>query len=410
MDGITLVYLILIFIALYMFSFFLILTFRNRHKLFEYPGPKKVFFVSVLIPAYNEGENIEKTIKHVLELDYPKNKFEVIVLNDGSTDNTKKIVEQLMKKYKKLKLVNKKNSGKADSLNYGVKIAKGELIAVVDADSFPSKTSLKKLTGYFNDEKMGAVTSFVTVRNKDKHFFAKLQSLEYFLLGWSRKLLDFVESVYVTNGPLSLYRKKYILNVGGFDKNTVTEDIDITWNMMYHDYKTAMCLDARVSTVVPDKFIQWFRQRTRWGLGGLQAISKYKKMFFRKGMFGAFVLPFVSLSIIISIITFLFSTYLILKSVLTRVLITSYSISADSPIFLLQDINLHPPVLLFYLIFLFSLSIFYYNFILHETKYEEKLTLKRFFSLIFYMIVYLSIYPIVWFASIYRFAVKDVRW
>ena len=158
------------FIALYMFSFFIILTIKNKHQLFHYIKPKKEYSISILIPAFNEEDSIEDTIKHVTELDYPKNKLEIIIINDGSTDNTKKLIKKSIKKYPYLRLLDKENSGKADSLNQGIKIAKGELIAVVDSDSFPSKDSLKKLTGFFNEEKIGAVTSFVNVRNKDENF------------------------------------------------------------------------------------------------------------------------------------------------------------------------------------------------------------------------------------------------
>ena len=153
MEAITVIYLVLMFIALYMFSFFIMLTIRNRKELFSYPQPKKIYSITILIPAYNEEESIEDTIEHVINLDYPKNKLEVIVINDGSRDKTKNIIEKLRKKYSNLKLLDKENSGKADSLNQGIKIARGELIAVVDSDSFPSKESLKKLTGYFDDEK-----------------------------------------------------------------------------------------------------------------------------------------------------------------------------------------------------------------------------------------------------------------
>lgn len=410
MEFVTIIYLAFMFVALYMFSFFIILTFRNRQNLFLYPSPNTDFLITVLIPAYNEENSIESTINHVMQSDYPKNKLEVIVINDGSSDSTSKIVKQLIKKYPRLKLINKENSGKADSLNLGIKKAKGELIAVVDSDSFPSPNSLKKLTGFFNNPEMGAVTSFVTVRNKNDNFFAKIQSLEYVILAWSRKLLDFVDSVYVTNGPLSLYRKSFIVKVGGFDKNTVTEDIDITWNLLNHDYKTAMCLDANVSTIAPSKFKSWFKQRTRWGLGGLQAIQKYRKMFFRKGMFGAFILPFVSFSIILSIATFLFSTYLILRTILAKLLTLTYSISTNSAVFTLQEINLYPSVIVFYFIVLFTLSICYSWYILKAIKYEENLNLKKFFTLLFYILVYLTLYPLVWFTSIYRFLKKDYKW
>ncbi|MBU1051847.1 MAG: glycosyltransferase [Nanoarchaeota archaeon] len=410
-DFITIVYLTFMFVALYFFSFFIILTIKNNEKLFSYPKPEKKFSISVLTPAHNEEESIQDTVEHIMALEYPKNKMEVIVLNDGSTDNTSKIVRKLMKRYKNLKLIdNEKNLGKARSLNIGIKKAKGELIAVVDSDSFPSKSSLKKLSGFFSNQNMGAVTSFVRVRNKEKNRLAKIQSIEYLIMGWSRKLLDFIDSVYVTNGPLSLYRKKYILEVGGFDPATVTEDIDITWNMLYHGYKTGMCLDADVSTVAPNNYKVWFKQRMRWGMGGLQAISKYRKMFFRKGMFGAFILPFVSFSIIMSLLTFIFSIYLVFKFLAVRFLTVGYSITTDSAIFKLQEINLYPSVIIFFFDVLFTLSTIYSWYVLNKTKYEQNITTKKFFNILFYTIVYLSVYPIVWFASIYKFARKDLTW
>ena len=409
-EFVTILYLAFMFIALYFFSFFIILTFRNRDKIFTYSKPNIKFSKTILIPAYNEQESIKETIDHIMALNYPKKNLEVIVINDGSTDNTAELVKNLIKKYPNLKLIDKKNSGKADSLNQGVKKAKGELIAIVDSDSFPSPESLKKLSGFFDNPKMGAVTSFVRVRNKNYSLFSKIQSIEYLLMGWSRKLLDFVDSVYVTNGPLSLYRKSYVLKVGGFDPNSVTEDIDITWNMLNHNYKTSMCLDADVSTIVPTKFKKWFRQRTRWGLGGLQAIQKYKSMFLKKGMFGAFILPYVSFSIILSLAIFLFSTYLILKNVLRRLLTITYSISTQSTVFSLQDINLYPSIIIFYFIILFTLSLSYSWYILKTTEFEEKLGIKKFFNILFYILIYLTLYPLVWFASIYRFIMKDVKW
>lgn len=409
-EFVTGFYLALMFMAIYMISFFVILTIRNRKKLFSYPESKKDYSVTVLIPAYNEEDNIKETIYHVMELNYPKDKLEVIVINDGSSDKTKEIVKKLLEKYSNLKLLNKENSGKADSLNQGVKISKGELIAVVDSDSFPSSPSLKKLMGYFNEEKMGAVTSFVTVRNKDKKIFGKIQSIEYMLLGWNRKILDFINSVYVTNGPLSLYRKKYIVKVGGFDPKSITEDIDITWNMLHHGFKTAMCLDARVSTVVPHTFKRWFRQRVRWGIGGIQAIKKYKKSFFKRGMFGLFVMPFVSVSILLSIIGFSFSSYLVFKAIFTRALVTGYSSAIGASVLNFQNVNLYPSVMIFYFIILFFVSAIYYNYILSKTKYDKKINLKRVLNLSFYTLVFLAFYPIIWFAAIYRFAIKDYKW
>ncbi len=410
MEFVTIFYLVLIFISLYMLVFFMMLTIKNRKKIFYFPERKKDYSISIIIPAFNEEETIEETIEHVVNLDYPKDKLEIIAINDGSKDKTKEKIKKMMKKYSQLRLLDKPNSGKADSINKGIEIAKGELIAITDSDSFPSKDSLKKLVGFFNDEKMGAVTSFVTVRNSDKNLLTKIQEIEYLILAWSRKLLDFVDSVFVTNGPLSLYRKKYLLKVGGFDSNTLTEDIDVTWNLISHNYKTAMCLDAQVSTVVPHKFKEWYNQRVRWGVGGIQAILKYKKHFFKKGIFGLFIIPFCSLTIFLSIFVFLFSMYIFAKNFYLKFLTTSYSILNDISVFHFQNINLNPSTLFFFFAVMFVCSFIYYNYILYKINPNKKLTIRNFATRFLYSLFYLALYPIIWFPSVYRLIKKDYRW
>jgi len=380
--------------------------------MFDYPVAKKKYKVTVLTAGYNEEDSIEDTIKAVMNSDYDSKFLEMIVINDGSTDNTSKVVRGLMKKYKNLKLIDRKeNKGKSNSLNEGIKMARGELVAVVDADSFPAKDAIRMQTGYFNDAMVGAVTSAVFLRNKNK-FIEKLQVVEYIVLAWTRKLLDFIDSVYVTNGPLSMYRKSILNEVGGFDPNTITEDIDLTWNILNHGYKTKMCLSAFVTTVAPSKFKVWFRQRVRWGIGGLAAIWKYRKSFLRNGMFGFFVIPFVSISILLSIGVFLFGLYLIIRSLFTFYLSTKYSVIADTAVLRMQDLNLNPSILIFFTIVLFTTSFIYTRFILKAlgTKSNEWKEIKSLFNRLFYLLVYLGMYPIVWFAAIYRMIKGDMRW
>ena len=410
-DFITIIYLIFMFLALYFFFLFILIVIRNRHRIFEYHKPKKKYSVSVLIAGYNEEKTIKDTIEHVFDSDYGGLK-EIIVINDGSKDKTTQVVKKLQQKYKKLKLINnEENIGKAESLNKGIKLAKGELIAVINADSYPEKESIRKLVGYFNDKKMGAVTSAVFIRNK-KGFLSRLQQIEYIVLAWNRKLLDFIDSVYVTNGPLSMYRRKGLIEVGGFDKNTITEDIDVTWNLMAHEYHTAMCLDAFVTTTAPSKFKQWWRQRERWGIGGFQAINKYKKHFLRKGMLGFFVIPFVSLSILLSIFAFTFGFYLISKKFFLIYLSAKYSFLADTYLFNLQDVNLHPSILFFFMIVLFTVAFIYSRYILITlgNKKGEWGEIKNLFNRLFYLLVYLTLYPLIWFSAIYRMIKRDYRW
>lgn len=411
MEIIVATYLTLMFIAIYFFSLFGILTIKNHKKLYFSPKPQRNYSVSIVIPCYNEGSTIIGNLKTILNQDYPNLK-KIIVVDDCSKDNSFAVVKKFAKKYSKIMVVQtpKNTSNAAGAKNFGAKFVKTELIGFSDADSFLSTNAISKMVGFFNEPKMSAVTSFVPIRNKDETYLTKIQSLEYMFIGFFRKLLDFVDSVYVTNGPLSIYRKTAFDKVKGFDEKSITEDIEITWHMLSKDYTTAMALGARVSTEAPTKIKPWFNQRTRWGLGGLQAISKYKKMFFRKGLFGAFVLPFVILSIIVSIFTFLFSTYLVTKSLITTILTTFKSTAYNAPIFTFADFTYHPSILIFYIVILLASSMIFYHYILSKTKHEDKFSIKRFFNMLFYLLIYGTLYPIVWFKAIYRYIIGDYKW
>lgn len=410
MSTLVIIYLVFMFIGLYFFFFYILLMVRNKHLIFSYPKPKRNYSLSVLVPVHNEEGTISDTIKHIMESDYLGLK-EVIVINDGSRDNTEQVVKDLMKKYEKLKLLNKKNSGKADSLNKGIKIAVGELIAVVDADSYPEKDSIRKIAGYFNDPKMAAVTSCVFVRNTDS-FLGKIQAMEYILLAWGRKLLDFLGSVYVTNGPLSIYSKKALEEVGGFDTKSLTEDIEITWHLLDKGYKSAMCLDAVVTTTVPVKFKRLWKQRERWGIGGIQTIFKYKRTFFKKGIFGVFIIPYVSFTIILNIAVFLFSAYVLIDNFALSFLSTGYTLAMDAPILTFKDINLHPSILLFFFITLFIVSISFTRYVLTVLGNRGEYTkdVKNVFRMLFYLLVFLAVYPVIWFPVIYRIIKGDYKW
>jgi len=403
-------YLVFMFIGLYFFFFYILLMVRNKYRIFSHPEPNRDYTVSVVIPVYNEANTIQSTIEHVMDSDY-KGLIEVIVVNDESTDKTLDIVKSLQKRYRLLKILNKKNSGKADSVNRGVAIAKGELVGVVDADSYPEKTAISKIVGYFNDEKMAAVASCVFVRN-NKTLLEKLQVMEYILLAWNRKLLDFLGAVYVTNGPLSVYRKDALNKIGGFDPKSITEDIEVTWHLMDAGYKTAMCLDAVATTTVPSTFKKFWKQRERWGIGGIEAIYKYRKTFLKKGIFGMFVLPYVSFAIILNIFVFLFSLYVMVDNFALSFLSTGYTLAVDAPLITLKEINLHPSVLIFFFITLFIISITFTRYILIVLGERDgrNQNVRKVFRMLFYLMVFLAIYPVIWFPVVYRIIKRDYRW
>ncbi len=386
------------FVSLYFLSIFLIIYFRNNGYLFDYPKANKKYSVSVLVPAFNEAETIADTLKHVFEINY-KGIVEVIVINDKSSDDTLKIVCGLQKKYSRLIIIdNKKNLGKAGSLNKGLKIAKGELVAVIDADSYPSKESFKNMIGFFNDEKVGAVTCPIVARNKIK-FIEKLQAIEYKVIAITRKLLDYVDAIYVTPGPLALYRKKALDEIKGFDKNNITEDIEATWHLTYNGWDRRMCLPVSVSSTVPCKFMEWYKQRRRWNIGGLQCIWKYRDSIGRKGMLGWFIVPFFILHTFLGLLGLGIFFYLTSRRIISNYLLTTYSISVGTPILTMDALLITPSILNYLGIALFVFGAIFTLLVLSLFK-EKILKRQNILNILFYLIFYLMIYPFIMIGAI----------
>ena len=394
------------FIAIYFLTFYILLYVKNRKNLFAFPKLTKKYSVSVLVPAFNEESTIKDTVDAIFSIDYPVT--ELIVINDGSTDRTKEIVNSLMKKYPKLKIINKKNSGKGDSINQGIKIAKGELVTVVDADSYPAKDSFSKMAGYFDDEKTGAATCVFVPRN-NKTFFEKLQDVEYHVIAFTRKLLGYVDAIWVTPGPLAMYRKSALEKVGGFDRNNMTEDIEIAWALTGAGYKREMCLDTYATTTVPKKLKPWYRQRRRWNIGGLQCIGKYKKDFFKKGMLGAFILPLFTIQLFLGVLGLGIFLYVNIKRFVINYLLTALSIHAGVPVLTINDIFITPSFLNYLGIILFVAG-FIFTIIVLSIMKSGVLKRQNVFSLLFYFLIYLSVYPIIMISAIYNFIKKNYKW
>ena len=403
-DTITIIYIFLFFFGIFFILIFIMLHYRNLKMLYASPPIKKYPTVSFLVPAYNEEDSLESTILNLMEVDYPKNKKEIIIINDGSKDNTKKIAEKLAKKYREIVFLDKENSGKARSLNKAIEIAKGELIAVVDADSYPSKDALKKMVGHFEDERVAAVTSRVLVKNK-VNWLCKFQVLDYSIIAWTRKLLDFVDSVYVTNGPLSLYKKSVVKKVGGFDPNNLTEDIEITWHILSEGYQTRMSYSAIVYTIVPENFKIWVKQRVRWNLGGIQTVKKYWKTMFKKGAFGYFVIPYVASSFFLAIFGFLLWTRFVWTKGSYHIVSLYYAFKGYDYLKYLE-FSFQLTLLLFLGVLFLVLAIIYYKIGFKNSETGKKNVIK----ILGYAFFYRSLYVIPLLIAIYKIVRGDLRW
>jgi cellulose synthase/poly-beta-1,6-N-acetylglucosamine synthase-like glycosyltransferase len=407
MEILPYVYLAYMFVSLYMLSLFVLIYFGNRRSMFVYPNLKKKYSVSFVVPAWNEESTIENTIEHIFEVDYGR-VVEVIVVDNNSRDRTGEIVRRLMKKYRKLKLVNEKKQGKGHALNHGVGIARGEIVAVVDADSYPQKNSLEVMLGFFENEKVGVVTCPVVVRNANT-FFGKLQAIEYKVIAFSRKLLDFVDAIYVTPGPMAVYRKKALKDIGGFDPKNLTEDIEATWHLAHAGWDRRMCLNTMVSTTVPQKLRGWFVQRRRWNIGGLQCIKKYWGSIGRRGMLGAFIIPFFIMTTFLGLVGLGIFFYLTSRRMISNFLRTKYSVAVGTPVLTLDDLFITPSILNYLGVVLFILGAVFTLFSLAVLK-ERILKRENILNLPFYMTVYLIIYPFVMLNAIWNLARGKLVW
>ncbi|MFA4960909.1 MAG: glycosyltransferase [Candidatus Pacearchaeota archaeon] len=409
MQWLTVLYLVYTFIAFY-FLFIYVLTYiQNRKEIYEIIKPKKIFSLSIVVPCYNEGKSIGKNIEALLASEYPGLE-KIIIVDDCSTDNSFDIIKAYAKKYPKIMVVQTPtNTGRAaGAKNYGAKFVKTELIGFSDADSFPEKNAISNMVGFFNDNEMGAVTSRVLVENR-KNMLSKIQSIEYKIIAFTRKLLGFLDSIYVTNGPLSIYRKKAFDDVGGFDYKNLTEDIEITWHFVAKGWKVQMAVLANIYSIVPEKFNEWWRQRIRWNIGGVQTVAKYSKKILKCGMLGKFILPFFVLSWFLGLAGLFLLVYRAINYFITKFLIAKYSIAANISILRFEEISLNPSILFLFGLLLFSLG-FVFTIIALAYSREREYDRTKIRDIFIYSIFYLLMYPPLLIISFYKYIKREEKW
>jgi poly-beta-1,6-N-acetyl-D-glucosamine synthase len=233
-------------------------------------------FFSVIIAAYNEDDIIEFIVKNLGDLNYPN--YEVIVVNDGSTDNTGKILDKLvMENQSWLKVVHlEQNRGKANALNMGILVSKGHFLVTIDADCLLDKEALTWFAWHFlTSSRVGAITGNPRVWNRTS-LLGKIQAGEYSsIIGLIKRTQRIIGKILTVSGVLAAYRKSAILNCGLFDSDTVTEDIDITWKLQEQFWDVRYEPRALARILVPETLTGLWRQRLRWAQGGLEVLIKH---------------------------------------------------------------------------------------------------------------------------------------
>ncbi|MBI2393107.1 MAG: glycosyltransferase [Deltaproteobacteria bacterium] len=231
--------------------------------------------VSVIIPAYNEAKVIERTILSVLASRGIE--VEVLVMDDGSTDDTADVVSRAFYFEPRVRLHRLKNGGKARALNRGFELATHEVVIALDADTIFLPDTIIELARKFDDPDVAAVAGRAAVGNT-QHFVARWQALEY-VIGQSieRRAWHLLGVVSVVPGAVGAWHRDAVLAVGGFGTDTLAEDCDLTITLQVHGWKVAYAPDAVALTEAPETVQALLKQRFRWCFGVLQTVWKHKR-------------------------------------------------------------------------------------------------------------------------------------
>lgn len=230
--------------------------------------------VSVIVPAFNEAKVIVRTIASLLASDYPN--FEIIVVDDGSTDGTYELSKEVFGKNPLVSVFQKQNGGKAEALNFGWKKAKGEIIIGLDADTIFASGTIAALAHRFADERIGAVAGNAKVGNRI-NIVTKWQALEYVTSqNFDRRAFASLNCITVVPGSVGAWRRSVLEEAGGFSSDTLAEDQDLTIQVRKLGYKIGYEEDAIGLTEAPDSLKNLAKQRFRWSYGTLQCMWKHK--------------------------------------------------------------------------------------------------------------------------------------
>ena len=235
--------------------------------------------VSVVIAAYNEGKVIDATLQSLLKTDY-QGELEVVVIDDGSRDDTAVEVEKVAATDGRVRLIRQQNRGKARALQRGVAAARNELIVFIDADTHCQRQTLPRLLAPFIDPNIGGVSGHAKVGNL-RSFIARCQSLEYTVgFNLDRRAYTRWNCITVLPGAISAVRKQAIDRAGGLSLDTLAEDTDLTLSLHKQRLPTVYVPGAVAWTEAPETVRALSRQRFRWAYGTLQCLWKHRDMVF----------------------------------------------------------------------------------------------------------------------------------
>lgn len=255
---------------------FIYLSFRQRNKSIACSKmPNYSPFISVVVAAFNEETVICKTIHGILESNYPD--FEVIIVDDGSTDNTAAIVKQTFISEKRVRLISKRNGGKSSAMNLGFRESEGEIIIALDADTVIVHNALSLMVRHFANKNIAAVSGNVKVGNVC-NLLTRWQYLEY-VTGFNleKRCFDQLNCITVVPGAIGAWRKEAVKRAGYYKDDTQAEDTDLTLTLLEQGYQVTLEDKAIAFTEAPQDLKSFVKQRRRWAYGTLQCLWKHRR-------------------------------------------------------------------------------------------------------------------------------------
>ncbi|RZG77212.1 poly-beta-1,6-N-acetyl-D-glucosamine synthase [Acinetobacter sp. WCHAc060025] len=248
---------------------------ERKEPPYKQPAPLKEYpLVAVLVPCFNEQDNAHETISHALKLDYPN--FEVIAINDGSSDNTKEILNELALQYDKLRVVHlAENQGKAMALQAGSLLTDAEYLIGIDGDALLDPHAAQWMIRHFIDHPtVAAVTGNPRIRTRST-LLGRIQVGEFSsIVGMIKRAQSTFGRLFTVSGVITAFRKSAVHEVGYWSPNMLTEDIDVTWKLHRAGWEVRFEPNALVWILMPETFNGLWKQRLRWAMGGAQVLLK----------------------------------------------------------------------------------------------------------------------------------------
>jgi cellulose synthase/poly-beta-1,6-N-acetylglucosamine synthase-like glycosyltransferase len=401
---------IFLFVGLY-FQIFVFLTYLINRSRIKADGKQSIDRptwpgVTIVVPVWNEETTIGKTVTSLLNLNYPKDKLFITIVDDGSTDKTWEIMQHY-KDHPQITIYQKENGGKHTAVNYAIERATTEFFGCLDADSFVDKDALKRIICCFDNPETMAVTPAMKIYNPTS-LVQFVQSAEYIFGILVKKVMSILGAIHVTPGPFTVFRRSVFTKIGLFRKAHNTEDMEIAFRMQANHLKIDNVHNAWVYTTGPNTFKKLYKQRLRWTYGFIQNARDYKYLFFNKkyGNVGLFTLP----TGLILIFGVLFSIYFLVYRLIVS-LIKKYiqwkTVGFLTPRFEISPFYISTKVNVFLIVFIY---LFMITLIINAQRLaDEKARVSK--SVFLYFVLYPFISPFWIVKSVYNAVLsKKTTW